>query len=209
MRSELDDANSQAQTLRTSIDRLYDRLIRDLFGRAVPGMFVLIAIAVSVTSFVEVTSALERATAWMWLLGLGAGWLTAFALAAIGRRFNLVLVSPHPVTDEQCWMAEEAFRARVSRRQRAAYDRLLTVRDATGAASVSLFLGLGVLALDFVVDVHLHESPWSEIRNGAVATAVIVALGVALQLAHREYVKRAWHYLESVAGGAADERVPH
>ncbi len=206
MRSELDDVNSHAQTLRTSIDRLYDRVIRDLFGRTVPGMLVLIAIAVSVTSFEEVVSALERASGWMWLLGFGAGWLTALALGALGRRFNLVLISPHPITDEQCWTAEEAFRSCASRRQRAAYDRLLTVRDATGTASVSLFLALGVLALDFVVDVHLHENPWSEIRNGAVATAVIVGLGVALQLAHREYVKRTWHYLESVTDDAADVR---
>ncbi len=198
MRSDLADEGA-ACARRTSIDRLYDRLIRDLFARVVPGMLILLAIAVSVTSFDEVTAALERASIWMWLLGFGAGWLTAFALVALGRRFNLVLVSPDPITDEQGWIAEERFRARASRRQRATYDRRVTAREATGTVSVSLFLAFGVLALDFVVDVHLHESPWNEVRNGAVASVVVVALGLAMQLAHREYVRRAWHYLESAA----------
>jgi hypothetical protein len=180
-------------------DRVYDRLIRDLVGRAVPGLLVLLAVAVSVTSFGEVAVALERATLWMWFLAFGAGWLTAFALLEIGRRFNLALLSPDSITDEQYWAAEERFRACASRRQHAEYERLVTIRDAMAVASVSLFLSLGALGVDFVVDVHLHESPWEEIRNGATALALLVAVGVALQLVHRGYVRRAWRYL-SYAG---------
>lgn len=180
---------------RTAADRLYDRALRDLFGRCVPGLIVLFAVAVSVTSFAEVANAIERATFWMWLIGFGAGWLTAFALLEIGRRFNLVLLGPDGATDEQYWTAEERFRAAASRRRRAEYERQVTVRDASAVASVSLFTSIAVLAVDFVVDVHLHQSPWSEIRNGATALLALVILGVALQMVHREYVKKAWRYL--------------
>lgn len=181
---------------RGAADRLYDRLIRDLFARSVPGLLLLLSIAVSITSFSEVMAALERGTVWMWLVAYGAGWSTAFAVLAIGRRFNLVLLSPDATTtDEQYWAAEERFRSNASRRQRAVYERLVTIRDATACSSVSLFLSIAILAVDFVVDVHLHESPWSEIQNGATALAVLVAAGVALQLTHREYVKRAWRFM--------------
>jgi hypothetical protein len=161
---------------------------------------------VSVASFGDVASALERASIWMWLVAFGAGWLTSFAILAIGRRFNLVLLSPDTTTDEQYWTAEERFRASTSRRQHAEYERLVTVRDATAAASVALFLSLGALATDFVVDVHLHESPWAEIRNGATATIVLVGLGIGLQLSHREYVKRAWRYLAEDREGRRENR---
>jgi len=176
-------------------DRLYDRVARDLFARMVPGLLLLVSLAVSVTSFSEVGLALERATVWMWLIAFGAGWLTAFALLEIGRRFNLALLSPEAVTDEQYWAAEERFRSTASRRQHAEYERLVTIRDGMAAASVSLFLSLSALGVDFVIDVHLHESPWSEIRNGATALAILVAVSVALQLVHRGYVRRTWRYL--------------
>lgn len=196
-RSVDSDSPPHRSSARGSADRLYDRVIRDLFGRIVPGLLLLLALAVSVTSFTEVGLALERATAWMWLLAFGAGWLAAFALLALGRRFSLVQFSPDTITEAQYWAAEERFRSTASRRQRAEYERLITIRDATGAASVSLFLALLVLAVDFVVDVHLHESPWSEIRNDATAGTTLVALGMALQLVHREHMRRAWTFLSN------------
>jgi hypothetical protein len=188
--------HEEHKSMRGPADRLYDRLIRDLFARSVPGLILLLALAVSITSFSDVMLALERGSFWMWVVAYGAGWLMAFAVLAIGRRFNLVLLSPEATTtDEQYWAAEERFRANASRRQRAEYERLVTLRDAAACASVSLFLSIGILAVDFVVDVHLHESPWSEIKNGATALAVLIAAGVALQLTHRDYVKRVWRFL--------------
>ncbi len=179
---------------RGPVDRLYDRVIRDLFARAVPGLLPLLALAVSVSSFGDVGLAAERASVWMWLLALGGGWLTSFALLEIGRRFNLALLSPETVSDEQYWASEERFRVAASRRQRAEYERLVTIRDATAAVSVGLFLALVTLGVDFVVDVHLHESPLAEIRNGATALVILVGLGVALQLVHRLYARRTWRY---------------
>ncbi len=184
---------------RGGLDRVYDRVIRDLFARAVPGLLLLLSVAVSVTSFNDVALALERATTWMWLLAFGAGWLTSFGLLEIGRRFNLALLSPESLTDEQYWVAEERFRAAASRRQHAEYDRLVVIREAMAAASVAVFLSAGTLGVDFVVDVHLHESPWAEIRNGATALVVLIGVGVALQAVHRVYVRRAWRYMSYVA----------
>lgn len=202
------EAPSRHSSTRGALDRVYDRVIRDLFARAVPGLLLLLSLAVSVSSFGEVALALERATVWMWLIGFGAGWLAAFGILEIGRRFNLVLLSPDAVTDEQYWAAEERFRSIASRRQHAEYERLVTIREAMAAASVSLFLSLGVLAVDFVIDVHLHESPWSEIRNGATALVVLVAVGVAFQLMHREYARRAWRYLTYGGDDRRDGRGP-
>ncbi len=182
------------------LDRLYDRVIRDLFGRAVPGILLLLSLAISVNSFAEVALALERATVWMWILAFGAGWIAAFAVLEIGRRFNLALLSPAPITDVQYWDAEERFRATASRRQHAEYDRLVAIRDATAAASVSLFVSLIAICVDFVVDVNLGKSPSSDIGNWATSLAILVIIGIALQLAHREYVKRTWRYLGYTAG---------
>ena len=186
---------------RTALDRLYERLIRDLFGRSVPGLLLLLALAVSISSFGDVALALERATFWMWIIGLGAGWLTAFALLEVGRRFNLALLSPEAITDEQYWAAEERFRSTASRRQHADYDRLVTIRDAMAVSSVSLFLTLLVLGIDFLVNAHLQESPWAEIRNLATAVIVLTGTAIALQLTHRVYVRRAWRYLAYAGSG--------
>lgn len=193
---------------RGALDRLYDRLVRDLFARTVPGLVVLLALAVSVTSFDEVGMALERATVWMWVIAFGGGWLAAFAILEIGRRFNLALLSPDAITDEQYWTTEERFRSSASRRQHVEYERLVTIRDAMATASVALFLSLIALGVDFVVDVHLHESPWAEIRNGATALVLLVGVGAGLQLAHRVYVRRTWRYLSFAADDARPARGP-
>jgi hypothetical protein len=188
---------------RAALDRVYERLIGDLFARSVPGLLLLLALAVSISSFADVALALERATVWMWVVAIGAGWLTAFALLEIGRRFNLALLSPEAITEEQYWAAEERFRSTASRRQHAEYDRIVTIRDAMAAASVSLFLSLLALGVDFIVDVHLHASPWAEIRNLATALIVLAGIGIALQLTHRVYVRRAWRYLSYAGDGKA------
>jgi hypothetical protein len=196
-----DPARPARNSPRTALDRLYERLVRDLFGRSVPGLLLLLALAVSISSFGDIALALERATFWMWLVAAGAGWLTGFGLLEIGRRFNLALLSPEAITDEQHWAAEERFRSTASRRQHAEYDRLVTIRDAMAVSSVSLFLTLLVLGVDFIVSAHLQDSPWAEIRNLATAVVVLAGIAVALQLAHRVYVKRAWRYL-TYAGNA-------
>jgi len=188
---------------RTALDRVYEHLIRDLFARSVPGLFLLLSLAVSISSFSDVSLALERATFWMWMIAIGAGWLTAFGLLEIGRRFNLALLSPEAITDDQSWAAEERFRSTASRRQRAEYDRIVTIRDGMAAGSVSLFLSLLALGIDFIVDVHLHESPWAEIRNLATALTVLAGIAIALQLTHRVYVRRAWRYLSYTGDGKA------
>lgn len=187
---------------RSSVDRLYDRLLRDFFARTVPGFLLLLALAVAVTSFVDVIVALERATIWMWLVAFGAGWLVSLALLELGRRCSLVLLAPDGVTDTQYWAAEERFRTVASRRQRAEYERLLTVREAAATASVSILASLLILGVDFVLDAPLHESPWNDIRNGATAVVVVAVLAIALQLLHRNSVKRVWAYL----GAAIESR---
>jgi hypothetical protein len=203
-----DRAARSPRAPRTALDRVYDRVIRDLCTRAVPGLLVLLALAVSVTSFAEVGLALERATVWMWVIAFGGGWLIGFALLEIGRRFNLALLTPEAITDDQYWTTEERFRATSSRRHHAEYDRLVTIRDGLAAASVALFVSLITLGVDFVVDVHLHESPWSEIRNGATALAVLIVIAVGLQLAHRVYVRRAWRYLSFAGDDVRSGRGP-
>jgi hypothetical protein len=174
----------------------------------VPGLVVVLAVATSVTSFNDVSSALERATAWMWLLAFGGGWLIGFALLEIGRRFNLTMLAPDAITEEQYWAAEERFGSSASRCQHAHYERLVTIRDGMAAGSVALFMALVVLGVDFVVDVNTHNSPWSEIRNGATASAALVGIGVALQLVHRVYARRAWRYLSHAGGDQRQGRMP-
>ena len=137
---------------------------------------------------------------------MSAGWLTAFALLEIGRRFNLALLSPESITEDQYGAAQERFRSAASRRQRAEYERLVTVRDGMATASVSLCLSLLVVGVDFIVDMHLRDSPWSDIRNGASAVVVLAGIGIALQLAHRAYVRRAWRYLSHERTDRGQER---
>jgi hypothetical protein len=192
------DPQEPRASARTAADRVYDRIVRDLFGRVVPGLLLLFALAVTLTSFLDVTAALERATWWMWPLAYGAGWLTTLALLELGRRCSLVVLAPDPVTDAQYWAAEERFRGGASRRQRAEYERLVTMREAAAAISVSLFMSLLILGADFVIDVHLHDRPWDEVRNAATAVATFVILGFALQLAHHFFVRRAWACLSNV-----------
>jgi hypothetical protein len=183
-------------TAESAVERLYDRVVRDLFARAMPGVMVLAALATSVTSLDETSTYLKEMPGWMWLAAFGVGWLLSFALLAIGRRFNLVVDAGDSMTADQHWAAEERFRASASGRQLGEYQRLVTAREATAAGSVSMLLALGIAGVDFIVDVHLHENPWSEIRNGAVAILVLIGLAAALQLTHREYARRARSYLD-------------
>ncbi len=192
--------------MKNILDCFYNRVIADLGGRVASGLLVLAALGVSVTSFDRAGEMLVRMNAWLWLSAFALAWLTSVALISLGRRFNLVHMTPDSLTDEQHSAAEEEFQTLATEAQQYAYEKLTAIRDAAAAGSVAIFLSLAILAVDFVVDVHMHESPWSEIQNGATAVVVCIALGVSLQLAHREYVRRACRYLSAVLDEAREAR---
>ncbi len=76
-------------------DALYYRFIlRDFFGKIVPGLILLLAIAsliTSTTNFEIIFEHLERFSSWMWVMILGGAWVIGFAIQSFGEWIGWII----------------------------------------------------------------------------------------------------------------------
>lgn len=79
----------------TVFDSFYTRFVlRDFFGKIVPGGILLFAIAVSATSPSSVAAYIASMSFWAWIATFGVSWLTAFAIQSFAENVRFIRYYP-------------------------------------------------------------------------------------------------------------------
>src|SRR4030042_2781472 len=60
-------------------------VLRDFFGKIIPGFLLILSIAVSLTSSKETDKYLEAMSGWMWLMTGGVSWIGGFLVQSFGE----------------------------------------------------------------------------------------------------------------------------
>ena len=166
-------------------------LLRDLFGKAAPGMVILLTIAISLTSFGAVFSKAERANFGIWMLAVALAWLTGLVAQAVGELLWLRYF-PKDV-DLDTWQETlNSFHAKRTSIQEREFERLTVITEASGNGSVALFLAALVVRL--TTRPNTGELITSVVVISAAATALLM-VAVPLVLMHQEMVRRRYKYL--------------
>jgi hypothetical protein len=148
------------------LDSLYTRFIlRDVLGNVVPGGLLVVALYLSIFSstadLAAAFSTILGKPAFSWVILGAAGWFVSFAIQAFGgllaqcpkslKRFlPYIDHSERPHHDVIEWHRKMLYFNKVaSETDRQQFERLETVKEATGNASLSIILSGIVLAFRF------------------------------------------------------------
>jgi hypothetical protein len=84
-----------SQEVTQVIDSFYGRFVlRDLFGKIVPGFIAMIAFGATVTSFKDVSDYVGKMSLGAWIIAIGAGWLGGFVVQSLGELLGLIVYYP-------------------------------------------------------------------------------------------------------------------
>jgi hypothetical protein len=85
-----------AMELKPFFDSFYDKLVlRDLFGKVVPGTAVIISIIAAMLTCEEIKDMAVKLPIMPWVLLLGFSWLIGFVLQYIGELFGILRTHPY------------------------------------------------------------------------------------------------------------------
>jgi hypothetical protein len=185
------------------LDSLYTRLIlRDVFGKIVPGSALIISLYIAVLSppssnLYTAIIAVRAMSASSWVIIMAAGWLTAFAIQALGgwlpewRFLPYIRYSVAPLDDAFEFQRKLLMFARVATdAEKQIFERATVIKEACGNASLAAFLSAGALLVRY------HDP------QALLLLAAVFVGAVLLAKMHRDVLK----LNTSVLIDALDER---
>jgi hypothetical protein len=178
--------------LKAVFDSLYTNLLlRDLGAKVAPGMTILVAVRMAMTSVAQAMKDMNEAHLGAWLVAIAVAWLAGLAVQGLGEitgflPFLPVRYFPKGKTWAEWNMLLKRFDAVAKEPERYRLERLIVVREATGNGCLAGFLATLVLLTTKGV-------PTVFLIAGVLAT-------LGLGILHHVNLTRNWEYAETVAG---------
>jgi|SRR2546425_12632704 len=180
-------------------DALYSRLLlRDVFGKVVPGSVVIFALAASVFTAKNVADYAQSMGFWFWVLILGSAWVMAFSVQALGESTGLIRYHKKEWSDEEFYTKRLEFESCASQDERQQMERFVVIKEACGNGYLAASLAIITLAVDRVVESGLSDAFQQTMGQSLHVIVVLVALIVFLGRMHFIHVERQSIYLITV-----------
>jgi multisubunit Na+/H+ antiporter MnhB subunit len=197
--------------LRSLFDAFYDRLVlRDFFGKVVPGMVLLSTVCASVarinatsTEFSNLVNNLVKLSFLVWVVIFGAAWLIAFAIQAFGEwvswsncRKHLIEYFPRNVfpSDESYFRFSREFQKKAKPDDRIQAERLVVIMEACGNGYLSLMISVLFVILYSLWGLYFGSVTWQLLVHGFKILGPLLLLAVFLLFClwkmHRIHIKR-------------------
>jgi hypothetical protein len=121
-------------------------ILRDLFGRIVPGFALLSSVVFSLSPS-KGFSAYNESSAGIWIVLLSASWTIGYALQGLGESHGWILTRPEQIHAKIALTREMAFYQIATTEEKHAYDRLGSIKEACGNGYLALSVSLLLLAI--------------------------------------------------------------
>lgn len=174
-----------------------DFLLRDVFGKIVPGMLVIVVLfAVSQDDILAALDKLGGVDWWVWVGAIGPAWLCGFAVQSLGELVRVIRYFP-PAPKNQT--EEKHFRemygdlrqiwSTASPRERMNHERLVVIKEACGIGGSGVAVVAILLAFRYLV--RFWPFPWSWIHPPRLLAwlAIVACAGLLIRM-HRHHIYR-------------------
>lgn len=188
----------------TLFDAFYSRFVlRDLFAKIVPGMMLLSAMAMSLTSSSSVLTYVASVSFWFWIAIFSAAWIIAFAVQALAEKYDLIRYYPKGLEQIQIYDMLIQFYKISSVLEKQQIERLVVIKEACGNGYMALSISLLLLVVDGILDTYNVGTPliqWIFSELFRVGHVFIVLLGAIyfLRKMHFIHVDRQHDYMVRV-----------
>jgi hypothetical protein len=182
-------------------------ILRDFFGKVVPGLILLSAVAVCVwweeSSLSDLTKILGSVSLSGWLAVFGAAWITGFGLRCFGESFppccrekRLHRYFPAEIPNHKAFFEfRENFRDNASPEALIDAERLVVIKEACGNAYVSLAVSLLFVILYIGLSYRVIVLKW---RITIPVLLLWVFLIYYLRKMHLDHVERQLDYMKAI-----------
>lgn len=184
----------QTSELTGIFEDLYTKFVlRDLFGKIIPGGILIFTVVVSHSTIDDVISKADALAFWAWLFLLGVAWLMGFAIQSagelgFGRGRRLFLYYPVGAFSNHLEATRDSVdlkRRKEFQNHKILYERVTVIKEACGNGYVSL-LAAGIwIGLDVVRD---HWSAFNGDHYYHYWPEVLLMVAVIRYLAHAHLV---------------------
>jgi len=170
-------------------------ILRDLFGKIVPGFALLSSVAFSLSP-AKALAVYNGLSAGIWIVLLSASWTIGHALQALGESRGWILNQPEQVHVNIALAREMTFFQIATTEEKWTYDRLGSIKEACGSGYLALSLSLLLLAICSLIRALQNKSmlPVEDILFAVII--VILAVGAIwyMRRMHRAHSDRqnAW-----------------
>ena len=180
-------------------DALYSRLLlRDVFGKILPGSVVILVVAASLHSATAATNYLQSMPFWFWLLFLGAAWVVAFAVQAFGEATGLIRWHAKKLSYEEFFAKRYQFDNRVGSRERQQLERLAVIKEACGNSYLALAIAGLTLLIGGFVDAEAGAQYCELLKKSWHVALLVVGLVLFLARMHFVHVERYHIYMSTI-----------
>lgn len=179
-------------------DALYSRLLlRDFFGKVVPGAIVIFSVCATVFTPAEVAGFVQNMSFLPATIFVGLAWIVAFSVQALGEKTKLIRY--HDLdTNRQFYVRRKEFLDKTTDAQEhQQLERLAVIKEACGNGYLALVLSSILFFVDFlvkygvVVTVEGIKSHWYQL-------VFLVGLTIFLACMHFIHVGRQTEYMDTV-----------
>lgn len=178
-------------------DALYSRLLlRDFFGKIVPGMIVLVTISLAVFPSNDVLMFCNKVKFFPALILIGLAWIMAFAIQAIGEKTRLIRYHTYK-KNEEFYTIRFQFHKETEPEERQELERLIVIKEACGNCYVALLFCTAFSCLNVLKMKGLKYMVIKLIMHWPVV-AVVVIIIVFLAIMHFIHVSRQDEYMRTI-----------
>ncbi len=130
---------------------LYSQFVlRDFFGKIVPGFLLIMSIAISLTSLRETNEYLKSMSGWMWVLTGGISWIGGFMIQSFGESVKLFRIFPKTLSFSDFFRKLIRFEmlSKTIQVGQGDLERLVVIKEACGNSYIALIIASLILLLN-------------------------------------------------------------
>ncbi len=172
-------------------------ILRDLFGKIVPGFTLLSSIGFSLSPS-KALSAYNELSVGIWIVLLSASWTIGHALQAFGESRGWILSRPEQVHMNIALTREMIFYQIATAEEKWIYYRLVSIKEACGNGYLVLSLSLLLLAICSLIRALQNKSILHMEDILFVVIIMILAVGAIwyMRHMHRTYSDKQYKWIE-------------
>lgn len=130
---------------------LYSQFVlRDLFGKIMPGFLLIMSIAISLTSLPETNEYLKSMSGWMWVVTGGISWIGGFIIQSFGESIKLFRIFPKTLSYPEFFHKLIQFEILSKGIQvgQGSLERFVVIKEACGNSYIAIIIASLILLLN-------------------------------------------------------------
>lgn len=196
--------NNYSKELESLFNAFYSRfLLRDFFGKIIPGLIFLIVISLTLISREDALWHYDYLkNVWIWIFYISISWFIGLGLQTFGTEFEISLDKPRKIDRELRESIYDLYKQFADKKFEKHNERYVVIKEAMGNCSISVFFSLiliilnriGFFAKDSIFSLYIQEISKNSNVNFLIVCSIFLLFFIFLNIKNREMTDMQWKH---------------